>query len=49
MRWVIICICSVFYSVILLLLWYGYGQGSGFAGMYLAFYKALTYEYVPRL
>ena len=49
MRWFIICICSVFYSVILVLLWYGYEQGGGFAGMYLAFYKTLNNEYVPRL
>ena len=46
---VYICICSVFYSVILLLLWCGYGQGGGFACMYFAFYKALTHEYVPHL
>ena len=42
----VFAVCS---SVILLLLWYGYGQGGGFACMYFAFYKALTHEYVPHL
>ena len=32
-------ICSVFYSIILLLLWCDYGQGDGFACMYLLLNK----------
>ena len=43
----LLCLCSVFYSVILLLLWYGYGQGGGFACMYLAFYKANLWVCAP--
>ena len=48
-KFVYICICSVFYSIILLLLWCDYGQGDGFACMYLPLNKALTHEYVPHL
>ena len=48
-KFVYICICSLFYNIILLLLWCDYGQSDGFACMYLTLYKALTHEYVPHL
>ena len=46
---VYLCIFSLFHSIILLLLWCDYGQGYGFACIYLTPYKALTYEHVPHL
>ena len=46
---VYLCIFSLSHSIILLLLWCDYGQGYGFACIYLAPLKALAHKHMPHL